>query len=155
MMSDLPRRMWAGGRFEFHTDAPPGSDVTKRSTIKNIAKKSGRSGSLCFVTVLLMMHQIMVENVSEPVSIKDICGRLGVSEKQLRGRCMAAYNQTSSTYYQARRLEVGYHFVTNSQLTLTEIARTSGFESLSSFSRAMRVRYGFSPKRIRNRTSTS
>jgi 3-methylfumaryl-CoA hydratase len=52
MMSDLPRRMWAGGRFEFHTDAPPGSDVTKRSTIKNIAEKSGRSGSLCFVTVL-------------------------------------------------------------------------------------------------------
>ncbi|MBE1292512.1 MAG: helix-turn-helix domain-containing protein [Rhodobacteraceae bacterium] len=105
--------------------------------------------------MLLQMHQIMIENVSEPVSIKDICGRLGVSAKQLRGRCLATYSQTPTAYYQARRLEVGYHFITNSQLSITEIARTSGFESLSSFSRAMRVRYGFSPKRIRNRTSTS
>jgi AraC family carnitine catabolism transcriptional activator len=103
--------------------------------------------------VLLMMHQLMVENVSEPVSIKEICGRLGVSEKQLRRRCLATYNQPPSAYYQARRLEVGYHFVTNSQLSITEIARTSGFESLSSFSRAMRVHYGSSPKQIRKRTS--
>ena len=103
--------------------------------------------------VLLMMHQIMVENVSEPVSIKGICRRLGVSEKQLRGRCLAAYNQTPSTYYQERRLEVGYHFITNSQLFVSEIARSSGFDSLSSFSRAIRVRYGSSPRQIRKLTS--
>lgn len=103
--------------------------------------------------VLLMMHQFMVENVSEPVSIKDICERLGVSEKKLRGRCLATYNQTPSTYLQERRLEVGHHFITNSRLSITEIARTSGFESLSSFSRAIRVRYGSSPRQIRKRTS--
>ncbi|WP_170442116.1 GlxA family transcriptional regulator [Ruegeria arenilitoris] len=103
--------------------------------------------------VLLMMHQLMVENVSEPVSIKDICGRLGVSEKQLRGRCVATYSQTPSAYYQERRLEVGHHFITNSQLSITEIAQTSGFESLSSFSRAIRIHYGASPKQIRKRTS--
>ncbi|THF68552.1 GlxA family transcriptional regulator [Roseovarius halotolerans] len=103
--------------------------------------------------VLLRMHQLMVENVSEPVSIKEICGRLCESEKKLRRRCLATYNQTPSAYYQARRLEVGYHFITNSQLSITEIARTSGFESLSSFSRAIRIHYGSSPKQIRKRTS--
>ena len=38
----LPRRMWAGGRFEFHADIPIGKQIQKRSTIKNIVKKFGR-----------------------------------------------------------------------------------------------------------------
>lgn len=52
---ELPRRMWAGGRFTFHTPLILGESVRKVSTINNIEQKSGRSGSLCFVTVL---HQI-------------------------------------------------------------------------------------------------
>ncbi|WP_320178926.1 MaoC family dehydratase N-terminal domain-containing protein [Roseovarius pacificus] len=55
----LPRRMWAGGRFEFHAPAPLGAVVTKRSTIKNIVEKNGRSGALCFVTVL---HELFLED---------------------------------------------------------------------------------------------
>lgn len=47
----LPRRMWAGGRFEFHRPLAIGSTATKRSTIKDIVTKKGRSGELCFVTV--------------------------------------------------------------------------------------------------------
>ncbi len=47
----LPRRMWAGGRFQFHTPLQLGQPTVKRSTIKNISEKQGRSGSLCFVTV--------------------------------------------------------------------------------------------------------
>lgn len=47
----LPRRMWAGGRFGFDTDLRIGAQVTKNSTIKDVALKSGRSGALCFVTV--------------------------------------------------------------------------------------------------------
>ncbi len=53
----LPRRMWAGGRFEFLAPVPIGDQVKKRSTIKHIAEKNGRSGSLCFVTVL---HEVFL-----------------------------------------------------------------------------------------------
>ena len=47
----LPRRMWAGGRFEFHCPLILGQPAHKRSTILNVAEKDGRSGKLCFVTV--------------------------------------------------------------------------------------------------------
>lgn len=47
----LPRRMWAGGRFDFHRPLILGRDVEKRSTIKAITQKEGRTGKLCFVTV--------------------------------------------------------------------------------------------------------
>ncbi|KGJ23056.1 FAS1-like dehydratase domain-containing protein [Paracoccus sanguinis] len=47
----LPRRMWAGSRFRFHTPLRVGVLATKRSTILKVEEKQGRSGPLCFVTV--------------------------------------------------------------------------------------------------------
>ncbi|MEY8828273.1 MaoC family dehydratase N-terminal domain-containing protein [Sedimentitalea sp. XS_ASV28] len=47
----LPRRMWAGGAFVFHRALRVGTLVTRRSTIRDVVLKQGRSGPLCFVTV--------------------------------------------------------------------------------------------------------
>lgn len=47
----LPRRMWAGSRFEFHRSLHAGEKVTRNSTIKSVVIKEGRSGQLAFVTV--------------------------------------------------------------------------------------------------------
>ena len=48
---DLPRRMWAGGRFSFDQALTLGETITRTSTIKDIKFKTGRSGELAFVTV--------------------------------------------------------------------------------------------------------
>lgn len=56
----LPRRMWAGGRFGFHADLHIGAEVTKRSLIKDVALKQGRSGALCFVTV---RHEVSAQGL--------------------------------------------------------------------------------------------
>lgn len=63
----LPRRMWAGGAFTFHGDIRVGERVTRRSTIRDVTVKEGRTGTLCFVTV---DHRI------------DSAGRLVVEERQ-------------------------------------------------------------------------
>ena len=47
----LPRRMWAGGRIEFSRPIPFGAEMTRRSTIVDIAEKSGASGPMTFVVV--------------------------------------------------------------------------------------------------------
>ncbi|QQX86519.1 MaoC family dehydratase N-terminal domain-containing protein [Cupriavidus necator] len=47
----LPRRMWAGGRLWFHQPLRIGDAATKVSRILDVSAKSGRSGSLAFVTV--------------------------------------------------------------------------------------------------------
>lgn len=47
----LPRRMWAGGALTFHDDIRVGDVVTRRSTIRDVTVKKGRTGTLCFVTV--------------------------------------------------------------------------------------------------------
>jgi len=54
----LPRRMWAGGRFEFTAPLLVGETVEKISSIKAIEVKQGRTGTLCFVTVA---HEFKVD----------------------------------------------------------------------------------------------
>jgi 3-methylfumaryl-CoA hydratase len=51
----LPRRMWAGGRVEFHRPIEIGAAIGRRSTIEAVAAKRGASGELLFVTI---RHQI-------------------------------------------------------------------------------------------------
>jgi 3-methylfumaryl-CoA hydratase len=47
----LPRRMWAGGRFEFHRPLRVGEVVKRTSRIQDVKFKEGRSGPLVFVVV--------------------------------------------------------------------------------------------------------
>jgi len=47
----LPRRMWAGGRFEFHHPLRVGETITRASRIADIEQKQGRTGPLVFVVV--------------------------------------------------------------------------------------------------------
>lgn len=49
----LPRRMWAGGRINFHSDLRVGETMRRVSRITDVTLKEGRSGELCFVTLAL------------------------------------------------------------------------------------------------------
>jgi len=47
----LPRRMWAGGRFEFRRPLRMGESARRDSEILSVEPKRGKSGDLVFVTV--------------------------------------------------------------------------------------------------------
>jgi 3-methylfumaryl-CoA hydratase len=51
----LPRRMWAGGRTDFHRPLRVGESITRVSRIVDVRFKEGRSGPLVFV---LVRHEI-------------------------------------------------------------------------------------------------
>lgn len=46
----LPRRMWAGSRMTFASPIRIGEKVKKVVTLSDVSAKSGKSGTLCFVT---------------------------------------------------------------------------------------------------------
>ena len=52
---ELPRRMWAGGELTLRDGLRVGDLVERNSRIENVALKEGKTGPLCFVTV---MHEI-------------------------------------------------------------------------------------------------
>jgi len=47
----FPRRMFAGSRMQFHQPLRLGTPAVREGEIRNVVLKSGRSGSLAFVTV--------------------------------------------------------------------------------------------------------
>jgi 3-methylfumaryl-CoA hydratase len=47
----LPRRMWAGSRIRYLAELPVEGQATRRSRILKVQNKTGKRGSLCFVTV--------------------------------------------------------------------------------------------------------
>lgn len=53
----LSNRMWAGGRIRFRRTVPLGEAADRRSTVRSVDAKHGRTGELVFVTVL---HEILV-----------------------------------------------------------------------------------------------
>jgi 3-methylfumaryl-CoA hydratase len=73
----LPRRMWAGGRFEFRRPIRVGDAVRRTSTIADVSLKQGRTGPLVFVLVrhevataegaaLVEEHDIVYRDLPEP-----------------------------------------------------------------------------------------
>ncbi len=102
--------------------------------------------------LLMQMHQLMADNISSPLSIKDICSHLQLSPKRLRRRCFDFYGLTPSAYYRKCRLEVAHQLLVNSSQSITDVAISCGFESLSSFSRAISAHFGQTPKMVRNQT---
>ncbi|WP_198173336.1 FAS1-like dehydratase domain-containing protein [Cupriavidus sp. USMAA2-4] len=70
----LPRRMWAGGQFEFRAPLRVGDRVVRTSTIDDVSTKEGRTGKLVFVKV---RHEVCAEGLLEPslVEFHDIVYR--------------------------------------------------------------------------------
>ncbi len=68
----LPRRMWAGGRLEWHRPLLVGEQATRTSTIAKVDAKEGRSGLLVFVTV---RHEVAGEQGVAVVEEQDIVYR--------------------------------------------------------------------------------
>ena len=68
----LPRRMWAGGRLEFIQPLKIGDLITRDSEILSVEPKSGRSGTLVFVTV---RHTIKAAGTAAIIEEQDIVYR--------------------------------------------------------------------------------
>ncbi|MBL0420247.1 MaoC family dehydratase N-terminal domain-containing protein [Ramlibacter sp. AW1] len=63
----LPRRMWAGGQFEFRAPIRIGDRVVRTSTIDDVTVKSGRTGQLVFVKV---RHELRCNDAAEPALVE-------------------------------------------------------------------------------------
>jgi 3-methylfumaryl-CoA hydratase len=61
----LPRRMWAGGRLQWHAPLKVGDALKRVSTIESVTHKAGRTGDLLFVRVSHAVHNALGLCLSE------------------------------------------------------------------------------------------
>ncbi|VTY35171.1 Mesaconyl-C(4)-CoA hydratase [Xylophilus ampelinus] len=68
----LPRRMWAGGRLQFHAPVRVGDELQRTTRIASVTHKAGRTGDLVFV---LLRHEITSAGVLAVTEEQDIVYR--------------------------------------------------------------------------------
>ncbi|HYH30816.1 MAG TPA: MaoC family dehydratase N-terminal domain-containing protein [Pseudonocardia sp.] len=70
------RRMFAGGRLTVRSPLPIGEEVVRRSSVVEVAPKSGRSGAMVFVTV---RHELLRDGEVAVVEEQDLAYRSQVA----------------------------------------------------------------------------
>jgi AraC family carnitine catabolism transcriptional activator len=90
--------------------------------------------------------RIMEQHLEEPLSIPEICERVGISHRQLDRLFARFVKKTPALYYRNIRLDRARGLVTQTDLPLSEVAIASGFSSQVHFSRAYRERFDLAPR---------
>ena len=90
------RRMWAGGNITIHKELQPDLPMTRRSTIKSIEPKDGRSGKMVFVTVehhysqsdsicieeeQILVYRQAVSQSAKPMTFEEWLGKDAIADK--------------------------------------------------------------------------
>ncbi len=87
--------------------------------------------------------------IAEEITISDIAARLGISDRQLRRIFKQELNITPIKYIQTSRLLLAKNLLTDTNLSVVQIAYSSGFGSIRRFNDCFRNNYKISPMYFR------
>ncbi|MDX2309115.1 MAG: AraC family transcriptional regulator ligand-binding domain-containing protein [Hyphomicrobium sp.] len=96
----------------------------------------------------IVMDQIARRIATDDTTETRIAAELGTTPRTLQRKLMEA-GTNFRTLLDETRMEMARHFLTNTDLPLTEIAFMLGFSELSSFSRAAHKWFGMTPGKLR------
>ncbi len=89
---------------------------------------------------------IISENISNPeLSVDMISSKLGMSSTHLYRKLKAITNQSTKDILKNYRLQKAAQMIQNNEGNITEIMYNVGFNSLSSFSKSFKTKFGVSP----------
>lgn len=91
----------------------------------------------------------------EPQSLAAVCDELTISDRQLRRLLKDATGLSPKQLQQASRLTTAKQLLSSSNLSVTDIAFTSGFDSVRAFNQTFKTNYNTSPTEFRSSKLTS
>ncbi len=101
--------------------------------------------------VVLSALKLMHDHIADPLSVPQIAGLTGVSDRQLQRLFAQHLGHTPKDEYLNIRLGHARRLVEQSTLQFIDIALACGFECPAHFSKRFRDRFGETPKVVRQR----
>lgn len=95
--------------------------------------------------------KIMRDSLDAPQSPSAIASQLGISTRQLERLFGKYLNTAPKKYLMEMRLEKAQHLLLQTEMSVTEVALSCGFDNPGSLSRAYRTAFGISPTMQRGR----
>lgn len=131
----------AAARYIFHDRLRPASE----------GQASSHREPVGFQTPEILRRAIaaMEQNLEDPLPLASIAGKAGASQRQMERLFKSHTGITAVQYYLEVRLDRAHGMVTQTDLSMTEIAVACGFSSPEYFARAYKRRFGLAPSKDR------
>jgi len=89
--------------------------------------------------------EILVNNLAEPITIKELSKKVAINECYLKKGFKEIYGSTIFEFYQTQRMEHATFLLYEKGLSVTDVSMMLGFSSLSHFSTAYKKFTGMKP----------
>ncbi len=111
--------------------------------------------SIAYATANLVRRaaRMLEENCGSGQSLEEIAERLGCTDRHLRRVFTAEYNVSPIQYLQTCRLLLAKNLLTDTNLSILEVAMAAGFGSLRRFNDSFKKHYHLAPTALRKRMS--
>jgi transcriptional regulator GlxA family with amidase domain len=91
---------------------------------------------------------LMERHIEEPLSLQALSDRVGRSRRQVTRQFVENIGRSPMSFYRTLRLNRAKQLLFQSDLSISQIAAASGFQSLSSFSRCFSAEFECSPRTL-------
>jgi AraC family transcriptional regulator of adaptative response / DNA-3-methyladenine glycosylase II len=92
---------------------------------------------------------LIEDGVADGHSVEEIAARLGISDRHLRRIFQTEFGVAPIAYAQTHRMLLAKRLLTDTRLSVTEVALASGFHSVRRFNALFRERYRLKPTDVR------
>jgi AraC family carnitine catabolism transcriptional activator len=106
------------------------------------------------VTQVQALIRVMEQTLEIPLSLDDLAQRAQCSRRQLTRQFQDQLGCAPMHYYRMLRLNRAKQLLSQSGLSVSEVAMAVGFQSLSTFSRRFATQFGYPPRELRTRLRT-
>ena len=97
---------------------------------------------------------IIMEDCLTGRKVAELATLLGITDRHLRRVFFAEFGVTLLQYLQTHRLLLAKSLLTDTQITVTDVAMTAGFGSIRRFNDLFKRHYHFTPSKLRSKSRT-
>jgi len=98
---------------------------------------------------LLQAKEILAANLESPPSLSELSKQIGLNTFKLKKNFKELFGVPVFKYLQNERLNTAHNLLRNDNVSIQEAAWHVGYDSLSSFSNAFSMKFGFRPSEIK------
>lgn len=103
------------------------------------------------VEIIHQVHDYLMENISQHITIDALAKKFLINPTTLKTLFKSVYGNSIASHIKEHRMESAARFLTETDMSISEISKNVGYESQSKFTAAFKAYYNILPKDYRKK----